>query len=277
MVLGPRTTGAFLSSRDATNCNTPPQKEAAQDWRPPGGGRVVSRGSSGERTAAYHEEPPQTGRQPDPNSRPVAAIARKRRPRLRVLGRRYEPAWPRPGRDEARNPGTNAAPAAFPNPDAAPQHQPRILRTDTRPPWCAPQGPFSAAHTQPQAGNGHRHPGVVPHGCRASSTPRYPHPRDEQATRPPRIRGPFSAHPQPQAGNGHRHPRVVSIGCRRLDTSHPPSMRNSAPFVTSGGLFLEPHNAKHFHNAAAAAQKRRTLGPTRRFHGRPYQSSRKRK
>jgi hypothetical protein len=46
-------------------------------------------------------------------------------------------------------PGTDTATPALLLLDAAPQHQPCILRTDTRPPWCAPQGPFSAPHAAP--------------------------------------------------------------------------------------------------------------------------------
>jgi hypothetical protein len=103
--------------------NTPAQKEAAQDWRPPGGAKSVIitalQRDLRKETTAYQQEPPQTGRQPDPNSKNAARRLRGLRTALRAPSSARP--WPRPGRDEARNPGTNAAPAAFrrPNPERA--------------------------------------------------------------------------------------------------------------------------------------------------------------
>jgi hypothetical protein len=74
-------------------------------------------------TTVYQDEPPQTGRQPDPNSILVAvAHGPKTPPEASGLGRRYEPR---------RGPGRGAAEARTPRTDAQPQ------RSHTR---CATPG-----------------------------------------------------------------------------------------------------------------------------------------
>jgi hypothetical protein len=168
----PANRGPFLV-RNATTGNTHPEKHR------PGlvatGRRKVCRSITSllqrvirREIAAYQEEPPQTGRQPDPNSRPVAAVARKTPPEasgfraaLRAL------PWPRPGRDEARNPGTNAARAAFPTRMQHLNISPASIR-DTRPPPPIPGASLSA---QPSRRNEARTQRVPPQDA-GVSTPR---------------------------------------------------------------------------------------------------------